>query len=193
MPYVITSGLKGVRALSDTHQGTEYYNTLFETTDCIVVWEDPPTPEQIAADAAIAADKICCTSCEELITAKFSSGFMYGGYTYQVNGDARSSIGDRAIYAGWSNADPVTFPWVEPYSLGWWDVNNIWHAMTAAEFMLFGKAVSDYVSACFVCCRAHKNALGAICGNALLTDTEKMTAMEAYMATDALTGWPVNP
>ncbi len=105
------------------------------------------------------------------------AGFNYAGNIYQNSVDAQNNIGIRAIYAGWSIQDPTTFPWVEPYSLGWWDVSNVWHAMTAAEFMLFAKAVSDYVSACAACCRNHKNAI----------------TQENCITYDYTTGWPVNP
>lgn len=117
-----------------------------------------------------------CKQCNAFLNGKLSAGFVYGGNTYQINGDAQDSIGKRATYAGWNKADPITFPWLEPYSRGWWDVTNTWHPMTVDEFMLFAKAVSDYVSACAACCRDHKSAI----------TTENC---ETY---DYTTGWPVN-
>lgn len=177
MPYKITSVSKGVDALCDVERPTSYYNTLFETTDCTVVWIDPLTPEEVAATSAANGCKECCHACEQYMADKISSGFVYGGNTYQINGSAQEAIGKRAIYAGWSVQDPVTFPWGDPYSLGWWDIFNIWHAMTAAEFRLFAKSVSDYVSACASCCRTHKSAITTL----------------NYSTYDYTTGWPVNP
>lgn len=121
---------------------------------------------------AIRKKKVDC-HCSEMLSA----GFVYGGATYQIDGDAQEAIGKRAIYADWSVQDPATFPWVEPYSLGWWDVLNVWHGMTAAEFRLFAKAVSDYVSDCAARCRNHKNAITPL-------------NCATY---DYTTGWPVNP
>lgn len=168
-----------------------------------IVWDDvrpQPTYEAtlacVGTVGSIMVCSDCCNGVNQIMADKLALGFEYpsaSGIIYQINGDAQDSIGKRATYAGWSNADPIAFPWVPPYSLGWWDANNTWHAMTAVEFMLFGKAVSDYVSACAACCRGHKTALETICNNALLTDAEKNAAMDAYLATDALAGWPVNP
>lgn len=125
----------------------------------------PPTEEHV------------CQACTDYYGGKLDAGFVYLGVTYQINGEAQDNIGKRATYAGWSTQDPITFPWVEPYSLGWWDISNVWHAMTANEFMLFAKAVSDYVSACAACFRNHKNAITA----------------ENCATYDYTTGWPVNP
>lgn len=125
------------------------------------------------------AEEVCllkCKQCNVFLSEKLSAGFIYGGFTYQINGDAQDNIGKRATYAGWSNQDPITFPWVEPYSLGWWDISNTWHAMTANGFMLFAKAVSDYVSACAACCRNHKTAITPL----------------NCQTFDYTTGWPVN-
>lgn len=49
MPYKITSLLKNIKAVSDTDMGVEYYNGLFDTTDCVVAWEEPLTPEATEA------------------------------------------------------------------------------------------------------------------------------------------------
>lgn len=144
------------------------------------------TPEAIAAYLALTAPPVLTLEellaktrvmCSEYMSAKLAAGFVYGGNTYQVDGDAQDNIGKRATYAGWSKLDPLTFPWVDPYSLGWWDIVNVWHPMTAEEFMLFAKAVSDYVSECAACCRNHKN---------LITPENCATY-------DYTTGWPVNP
>lgn len=118
-----------------------------------------------------------CKDVDAYCSDVLEAGFIYAGNIYQINGDAQDNIGKRATYAGWSKQDPITFPWIEPYSLGWWDIDNIWHPMTADEFMLFAKAVSDYVSACAACLREHKNAVTG----------------ENCVTYDYTTGWPVNP
>lgn len=168
-----------------------------------IIWNDarvqPTYEETLACVGPVGSSGVCsdcCNGVSQIMSDKLSIGFEYpsaSGIIFQINETAREAIGQRAIYAWWSNADPVTYPWSAPYSLGWWDVTNTWHVMTAAEFMLFAKAVSDYVSACAACCRGHKTALETICNNALLTDAEKNAAMTSYLAVDALAGWPVNP
>lgn len=114
--------------------------------------------------------------CLEILQKKISNGFLYSGNLYQIDRSSQDNIGKRAIYAGWSVQDPITFPWIEPYSLGWWDVNNTWHQMSAQEFTLFAKAVSDYVSACTACCRNHQNSI-------------TLENCETY---DYTAGWPLN-
>lgn len=107
---------------------------------------------------AVTADEVR-QGCVDYFCDKMDAGFSYLGVTYQINSAAQADIGNRAIYATLSKGDPVTFPWGDPYYRGWWDVLNVYHAMTADEFLLFAKAVSDYVSTCAACCRDHKNAI----------------------------------
>lgn len=45
--FIITSTLKNIRAINDTISDPEYYNQLFNTTDCVVTEEvDPLTQEE---------------------------------------------------------------------------------------------------------------------------------------------------
>lgn len=46
MSYKITSALKGIFALCDTNHGVDYFNTLFETTDCVVAEYTQPGPTE---------------------------------------------------------------------------------------------------------------------------------------------------
>lgn len=148
----------------------------------------PCTPEEEAAAAAAVAalntPVVKCTArcgeCESLYKTKLSLGLVHGGFTYQIDGSAQDSIGKRATYANLSVQDTVTYPWGDPYSRGWWDTSNVYHAMTAAQFLAFAKAVSDYVSVCAACCRDHKNALIAIRDDGVKTDEQKVTDINAY-------------
>lgn len=47
--YIITSNKKGIRAISGTNNDVKFHNKLFDTDDCVITWEDDPTPEQIEA------------------------------------------------------------------------------------------------------------------------------------------------
>lgn len=47
MPYIITSLKKDIRAISGTNNDVEFHNKLFDTDDCVIAWEEDPTPEQI--------------------------------------------------------------------------------------------------------------------------------------------------
>lgn len=49
MPYIITSLKKDIRAISGTNNDVKFHNKLFDTDDCVITWEDDPTPEQIEA------------------------------------------------------------------------------------------------------------------------------------------------
>lgn len=107
----------------------------------------------------------------------FGAGFSYQGVVYQIDENSQNRIHKRFSYASNSVIDPVAFPWVDPYSKGWRCVNNDWHVMTAQEFFLFGKLVSDYCSKIIACCFDHKNAI----------------TIENCATYDYTTGWPVNP
>jgi hypothetical protein len=47
MVYIIESKKKGIRAISGSNSSVEFHNRLFDTDDCVVTWEDDPTPEEI--------------------------------------------------------------------------------------------------------------------------------------------------
>lgn len=108
-----------------------------------------------------------------------SSGFSYGGTTFQASVESQRRIAARATRALANKIDAVTFPWVAPHSDGWWDVNNIvlTSTQTVDGFLAFAKAFGDYCSACEKCKRDHKSAI-----------TPENCATYNYT-----TGWPVNP
>lgn len=107
----------------------------------------------------------------------FSAGLVYEAKTFQMCGESQQRIAARATYAALHKIDPVTFPWLAPYSDGWWDVNNVVLASTQTGdgFLAFAKAASNYCSACSKCCRDHKSAV-----------TTENCATYNYSA-----GWPV--
>lgn len=119
----------------------------------------------------------CCKEIIDFAGAKYAAGLAYGGNTYQLTIESQKLVGLRAIYAMNSITDPINFPWGDPYNKGWWDTDNAYHAMTAAEFMAFARAVSDYCSCIACCCRDHKNAVTA----------------ENCATYDYSGGWPVQP
>ncbi|MFA7256040.1 MAG: hypothetical protein WC047_00495 [Kiritimatiellales bacterium] len=136
------------------------------------------TPEEILqASDPVTMVKEKCAIVSTFSSSKYSEGIVYGGNTYQIDGESQKTIGLRVSYAMNSVSDPTTFPWGHPYDKGWWDVNNAYHAMTAAEFMVFAKAVSDYCSCLACCAREHKSAI-------------TVENCETY---DYSTGWPVQP
>lgn len=44
--FVIVSEKKGIRALSEKNDNVEFHNKLFNTDDCIITWQNPPTKEE---------------------------------------------------------------------------------------------------------------------------------------------------
>lgn len=136
--------------------------------------------EEAVATGPVARCSSRCSECETLYKSKLTPGLAHGGFTYQIDGSAQDSIGKRATYANLSVQDAVTYPWGDPYSRGWWDTSNVYHAMTAAQFLAFAKAVSDYVSVRAACCRDHKNALIAIRDDGVKTDAQKVTDINGY-------------
>ena len=44
MPYIITSEKKNIRAINGTNNDVEFHNKLFNTDDCVITWQDDPTP-----------------------------------------------------------------------------------------------------------------------------------------------------
>lgn len=142
--------------------------------------------EEAAATGPAARCSSRCAECDALYKTKLSPGFLYSGFTYQINDDAQNSIAKREAYAHLSFQDAVTYPWDGVYARGWWDTSNVYHAMTAAQFLAFAKAVSDYVSVRTACCRDHKNALIAIRDDGVKTDAQKVIDINAY---NIQTGW----
>lgn len=119
----------------------------------------------------------CCKEIEDFANAKYAAGIVYLGNTYQIDDVSRTEIGLRSIYATNSNIDPISFPWIDPFDRGWRDVANVYHAMTAVEFMAFGKAVSYYCACIKCCCWDHCASVTA----------------ENHATYDYSTGWPVQP
>jgi len=52
MPYIITSAKKNISAISGTNNDVEFHNKLFDTDDCVITWQDDPTPEEVEAQKA---------------------------------------------------------------------------------------------------------------------------------------------
>ncbi len=137
--------------------------------------------ELTAEEAAIAQQPqktvgSVCDSIDSYCDSHMNAGFSYLGAVYQVDADSQRTITSRATYAVLNKMDAVTFPWNTPYSDGWKDAENVWHAMTGADFLAFAKAVSDFCSACYKCCSDHKAAVTTL----------------NYATYDYSTGWPSN-
>lgn len=47
MSYIITSLKKDIRAISGTNNDVKFHNKLFDTDDCVIAWEEDPTPEEV--------------------------------------------------------------------------------------------------------------------------------------------------
>lgn len=45
--YIIKSEKKNISAISGTNNSVEFHNKLFDTDDCVITWQDDPTPEDI--------------------------------------------------------------------------------------------------------------------------------------------------
>jgi len=116
----------------------------------------------IVVDKSLGGIAACCKEISDFADSKYAAGIVYLGNTYQIDERSQARIDYRADYARLNIVDPVTYPWGDPYNKGWWDVNNAWHAMTAAEFLAFAKAVNDYCSCISACCTDHKNAVTAL-------------------------------
>lgn len=127
-----------------------------------------PTPEY--------EQKMTCCAIDDYCDAHMGAGFSYLGAVYQVDADSQREITSRAAYATLNKIDATNFPWGTPYSDGWKDAANVWHAMTGADFLAFAKAVSDFCSACYKCCSDHKAAVTTL----------------NYATYDYSTGWPSN-
>jgi hypothetical protein len=50
--FIITSKKLGIQAISGTNNDVEFHNKLFDTDDCLITWQDDPTPEEIEAQSA---------------------------------------------------------------------------------------------------------------------------------------------
>ena len=76
--YIIRSDKKNITATSGTNNDVEFHNKLFKTDDCVITWQDDPTPEELEAIKAqaeidnVAAEKKQKEEAEKdtLITAK---------------------------------------------------------------------------------------------------------------------------
>ena len=114
---------------------------------------------------------------EDHCSNMFSAGLVYEAKTFQMCGKSQQKIASRATYAALHKIDAVAFPWIAPYSNGWWDVNDavLASTQTADGFLAFAKAASNYCSACDKCCRDHKSAV----------------TVENCTTYNYSTGWPV--
>lgn len=136
--------------LYDTEFGKKWSDTVSESL-----------PQDIIDWVNVEKSKIAKYNCSEYCAGIFASGRIYEGATFQICGESQRAIAARATYALANKIDPVNFPWVSPYSDGWWDINNVVLASTTTVdgFLAFAKNISDYCSACAKCCRDHKSAV----------------------------------
>lgn len=184
MPYKITSVLKGVEALCDIDHGVEYYNSLFETNDCVVTWEDPltPTAEELCSAA-------CLSRCQEVdalyadkmftdVTATFPTGDKVIQFRDNIDRSSLESVcaGATAIVALGQGATQMVYRTLD-------DVNQV---VTAAQMVVIGLGVLAAKQAVTDQRWAHKDAICAIEADPLKTAEQKLIDIAGY---NILAGW----
>lgn len=118
-----------------------------------------------------------CASVNARTAEIFADNFLYEGHEFDFDAMGRANIAAMAVAAGYSVANPDTFPWPSPFY--WYSYENIAVPMTAAQMQAFGYAAGHYGSAIVQYACALTNQINAA------------TTPAAVAAIDATGGWPV--
>jgi len=157
--------------------GQHYYDqdgTKVEITECNIdvpvdaIQDEPLSPYHDTHDgtnwiwnseAHIAAR---CTEVEMQFLTKLEDPLDYNGTPYQKDKNSQESVTKRCVYAKCSNDDPTNFPWLTELQT-WRDANNIDQPFsTPAEYLAFGKAMTEHIASLYHKMQDHKDAIRAL-------------------------------
>lgn len=168
MPYKITSVLKGVEALCDTNHGAEYFNALFDTTDCVIANYTPPPPSNIAAKLS---------AVESLYNSKYYSNttalFPSGERVIQLRDERDFRSFERVVLAAITRQAAQR----DGAMVDFRTEDNVTQTLPASEFIPVALDVLDAKQAIWKVKTAHKDAITEL--------TEEQAAVY-----DETAGWP---
>lgn len=148
--FKITSVLKGISALCETNHGVEYFNTLFETTDCVVDVYVQPQPS--VKDAKIGA-------VEGIYKTKFYSNttalFPGGSKVIQLRDDNDFRSFERGVLAAITRQAARR----ESATVDFRTEDNVTQTLPASEFIPVALDILDAKQAIWNVRTAHKDAI----------------------------------
>jgi len=156
---------------------TEYYDqsgekiiieTVNETVPIDCLTDPPPSPYHDSHDGSnwiwnedAHKDAVCLLIEQEFLN-QLDSPLDFGGNPFQTDKKSQDSITKRCVYAKCSVDDDVNFPWLAQLQT-WRDANNIDQPFnTPAEYLAFGKAMTEHVAGHYLAMQTHKDAVRAL-------------------------------